>query len=103
MSITRQKIVVATLGLIIGISLAACDSLLKNERDVSTEYMKDTTSIMMPNKKGPRVKEEYLNRGVSILTIDGHEYIHYRDGRNAASTGGICHKIDCSHLDCKKK
>ncbi len=43
-----------------------------------------------------RVKEERLGySGVTILTIDNHEYIHYRDGDNAASVGGICHKIDC--------
>lgn len=45
-----------------------------------------------------RVKEEHLGySGVTVLTVDGHEYIHYRDGNNAASVGGICHKVDCSY------
>jgi len=43
-----------------------------------------------------RVKEERLGySGVTILTVDAHEYIHYRDGNNAAAVGGIIHKFDC--------
>ena len=42
-----------------------------------------------------RVIVKYIGNGVSIITIDNHEYIHYRDGMNAASVGGFIHKQDC--------
>lgn len=36
-----------------------------------------------------------IGDGIIIIRVDSHEYIHYRDGNNAASVGGIVHKEDC--------
>ena len=51
-------------------------------------------------KQEQRVCIDYLGNGVSILTVDSHEYVHYRDDVNAASTGGIVHKVDCKKCCC---
>lgn len=60
--------------------------------------------IDFKKQQGERVKEEKIGySGVTILTIDNHEYIHYRDGNNAASVGGICHKEDCSFCLAEKQ
>ena len=70
-------------------------------KNYDKEHNLQTASIISePNleeQQESRVKEERLGySGVTILTVDGHEYIYYRDGNNAASVGGICHKVDCS-------
>lgn len=70
-------------------------------KNYDKEHHLQTSSIIpepnLEEQQESRVKEERLGySGVTILTIDGHEYIHYRDGDNAASVGGICHKVDCS-------
>lgn len=70
-------------------------------KNYDKEHNMQTASIVLESnfeeRQESRVKEEKLDySGVTILTIDGHEYIHYRDGNNAASVGGICHKEDCS-------
>ena len=61
----------------------------------------DNSTNKIVKKEPKRYSKEYLGGGISILTIDNHEYIFYRDGNNAASNGGTVHKADCKY--CYKK
>lgn len=69
--------------------------LITSSCDVSIQKRADIMDGKQEEKS--RVSEEPLGNGVTILTVDSHEYIHYRDDYNAASTGGLVHKVDCKH------
>ena len=67
----------------------------------TTQETRETEDTTVWVKNTNRVKEEIIEyTGVTILTVDNHEYISYRDGSNAASVGGLVHKEDCK---CKQK
>ena len=66
--------------------------------DINTKYPKYKSQETIWKEKN-RVSVEYIGEGVKIITIDKHEYIMYRDDNNAASVGGIIHKIDCKRCD----
>lgn len=66
--------------------------------DVYTEAPKFKSQKSIWKEKN-RVSVEYIGEGVKIITIDKHEYIMYRDDNNAASVGGIIHKIDCKRCN----
>ena len=81
--------------LLVAVLLVGCNKNYNKEHNIQTASV--ISEINIEEQQESRVKEECLGySGVTILTVDGHEYIHYRDGDNAASVGGICHKTDCS-------
>ena len=80
---------------LMAVLFVGCNKNYNKEHNIQTASIISEPTI--EEQQESRVKEERLHyTGITILTVDGHEYIHYRDGDNAASVGGICHKIDCS-------
>lgn len=81
--------------LLVAVLFISCNKNYDKEHNLQTASV--IPELNLEEQQESRVKEEQLGySGVTILTVDGHEYIHYRDGDNAASVGGICHKVDCS-------
>ena len=72
--------------------ISSCSNIETSAENASKEIV---------TEEPKRYSEEYIGGGISILTIDNHEYIFFRDGNNAASNGGIVHKQDCRY--CSKK
>ena len=81
--------------MLVAVLFVGCNKNYDKEHNIQTASIVSEPNI--EEQQESRVKEEKLPyTGITILTVDSHEYIHYRDGDNAASVGGICHKIDCS-------
>lgn len=86
--------------MVLFVLFVGCNKNYNKEHNIQTASI--IPEVSLDESQESRVKKENLDySGVTILTIDSHEYIHYRDGNNN-SVGGICHKIDCSFCLTKK-
>ena len=72
--------------------ISSCEKIDSKSNNSEKEIIKEEPE---------RYSEEYLGNGITIITVDNHEYLFYRDGNNAASNGGLVHKADCKY--CSKK